>query len=187
MSHIEDYIRKNKEAFDSVEPPAGHKERFLEKLPAQKNRTLVYLRYAASAAVIAVMMTLSGLYVYDNWITEEVHSELPTLADAGPSYAEAEAYFVSTIEKQRATINELSSEDLAKEKAMFEEDLKEMDKMYKQLQKDLDANPGDPRVINAMVKHYQMRINVMEQIVNQLKEVKRIKTNKTPDHEKVSL
>ena len=144
MSHIEDFIKQNREAFDSQEPRAGHEARFLEKLPRQKTRKMVYLRYVAAAAVIAFLVTLSGLYIHDNWITEPVQ-ELPTLADAGPKYAEAEAYFVSTIEQQHETINSLTGDNMKAEKAQFEKDLKEMDQLYKKLQKDLDANPGDPR------------------------------------------
>lgn len=186
MSNIEEYIRKNRQAFDTEEPPAGHEARFLEKLPAGKTRSMMYVRYAAAAAVIIFLMTLSGLYMHDNWLNNSAE-QLPTLSDAGPSYAEAEAYFVSTIENQRQTINELSTADMAKEKARFEKDMQEMDSLYKQLQHDLDANPGDPRVINAMVKHYRMRINVMEEIVRQLKEVQRMKNHKTQNHEKVSM
>ncbi|HKK59827.1 MAG TPA: hypothetical protein VJ937_10130 [Salinivirga sp.] len=186
MSNIEEYIKKNRAAFDSEEPRAGHEARFLAKLPRQKNRTVIYLRYAAAAAVIAFLVTLSGLYIHDNWIAEPTQ-KLPTLADAGPKYAEAEAYFVSTIQHQRNTIDKLSGDNMQVEKAQMEKDLKEMDKLYKQLQKDLDANPGDPRVINAMIKHYQTRINVMKQIVEQLQEAKRIKSHKTQNHEKVSL
>ncbi len=186
MSHIEDYIRKNREAFDTEEPRAGHESRFLEKLPRQKSRSIVYLRYAAAAAVITFLVTLSGLYIHDNWITEPVR-ELPTLADAGPKYAEAEAYFVSTIQHQRTTINQLSGDHMQAQKKHMEKDLQEMDKLYKELQKDLNANPGDPRVINAMIKHYQTRINVMKQIIEQLQEAKRIKSQKTQNHEKISL
>jgi hypothetical protein len=184
MNNLENFIRNNKNAFDAEEPSAGHMERFEQMLPKPKVRTLSYVKYAATAAMITLMMTLSGLYIYDNW--NQSDSSLPTLADAGPKYAEAEAYFVSTISQQQKTINSLKSEELLKD-VDFEQDLKAMDVLYKKLQQDLNTNPDDPRVINAMIKHYQTRIAVMSQIVKQLEEAKKIKNNKTQHHEKISL
>jgi hypothetical protein len=184
MNKLENFILDNKAAFDAQEPSAGHMERFEQMLPKSKVRTLSYVKYAAAAAMITLMMTLSGLYIYDNWSGGD--QTLPTLADAGQKYAEAEAYFVSTINQQQHTINNLKSEELLKD-VDFEQDLKAMDALYKKLQKDLNANPDDPRVINAMIKHYQTRIAVMNQIVKQLEEAKKIKNNKTQNHEKVSL
>lgn len=184
MNNLENFIRNNKAAFDAEEPSAGHMERFEQMLPKSKVKTLSYVKYAAAAAMITLMMTLSGLYIYDNWGGTE--QALPTLADAGPKYAEAEAFFVSTINQQQQTINNLKSEELLKD-IDLEEDLKAMDTLYKKLQNDLNANPDDPRVINAMIKHYQTRIAVMNEIVNQLQEAKKIKNHKTQNHEKISL
>lgn len=184
MNNLEDFIKNNRAAFDAEEPSSGHMERFGQKLPKSKTRTLDYVKYAAAAAMITLMMTLSGLYIYDNWGVST--SSLPTLADAGPKYAEAEAYFVSTIQNQQQTIDNLESKDLL-ENVDFDKDLKAMDILYKKLQEDLNANPDDPRVINAMIKHYQTRIAVMNEIVKQLKEANKIKNNKTQHHEKVSL
>ena len=48
-----------------------------------------------------------------------------------------------------------------------------MDNMYEELQKDLKANPNDERVINAMIEHYQRKVEVMNYILSQLKEVTR--------------
>ena len=59
MSKIENFIRNNKAAFDAEEPSAGHMERFEQMLPKSKVRTLSYVRYAAAAAMIALMMTIT--------------------------------------------------------------------------------------------------------------------------------
>ena len=67
MNNLENFIRNHNAAFDAEEPSAGHMERFEQMLPKSKVRTLSYVKYAAAAAMITLMMTLSGLYIYDNW------------------------------------------------------------------------------------------------------------------------
>ena len=41
-----------------------------------------------------------------------------------------------------------------------------------QLMKDLEANPNDERVVNALIRHYQLKLEVMDQIITQLNQVK---------------
>ncbi len=43
-----------------------------------------------------------------------------------------------------------------------------MDSVYVSLQKELKANPNDERIINAMIEHYQTKLDVMTYIVSQL-------------------
>jgi hypothetical protein len=49
---------------------------------------------------------------------------------------------------------------------------------------DLEANPDDERVINAMIKHYQLKLDVMDQIIYQLNQ---LKTETDKDNEKKSI
>jgi hypothetical protein len=56
-----------------------------------------------------------------------------------------------------------------------------MDKLFINLQKDLKANPGDERIINAMIRHYQMKLEVMNQVLMQLESINNNKN--LSDHE----
>jgi len=69
---------------------------------------------------------------------------------------------------------------------MLVKEMKSMDSVYVQLQKELKANPNDERIINAMIEHYQTKVEVMSYIVNQLKAIRNENQN-TPQDEKVSL
>ncbi len=69
---------------------------------------------------------------------------------------------------------------------MLEKEMKSMDSVYVQLQKDLKANPDDERIINAMIEHYQTKVEVMSYILNQLKELRNENIN-TREDEKVSI
>ena len=61
---------------------------------------------------------------------------------------------------------------------MLDEELKEFDSTFKNLQEELKANPDDERVINAMIEFYQSKLNVITIIIENIKEVKRIKNEK---------
>jgi lipid II:glycine glycyltransferase (peptidoglycan interpeptide bridge formation enzyme) len=72
------------------------------------------------------------------------------------------------------------------QKKMLEKEMKSMDSIYVQLQKDLKANPDDERIINAMIEHYQTKVEVMNYIINQLKVIRNENQN-TSEDEKVSI
>jgi uncharacterized protein (DUF305 family) len=85
--------------------------------------------------------------------------------------------------------NELQSLDFGatpEQKEMLSKELKSMDSTYVQLQKELKANPNDERVINAMIEHYQTKVDVMNYILSQLKAIRNENINK-PENENVSL
>ena len=66
---------------------------------------------------------------------------------------------------------------------MLLKELQEMDTFYQDLLVELNANPGDERVISALIKHYQMKMLVMDQIIDQLKEFNQAKSkNNEPKH-----
>jgi hypothetical protein len=64
--------------------------------------------------------------------------------------------------------------------------MKSMDSTYVSLQKELKANPNDERIINAMIEHYQTKLEIMTFIVNQLKTIRNDNQNKK-ENEKVGL
>jgi hypothetical protein len=72
------------------------------------------------------------------------------------------------------------------QKTMLMKEIKSMDSTYVSLQKELKANPNDERIINAMIEHYQTKLEVMTYIVNQLKTIRNDNHNKK-ENEKVNL
>ena len=67
-----------------------------------------------------------------------------------------------------------------KDNSVMESELKEFDTMMAKLQEELKANPNDERIINAMLEHYQTKLNLINLIINNLQEVK---TKNETNHE----
>ena len=186
MKTIEDIIRNNKDYFEDAEPSACHLERFnrkLEKRFQAKTIKRSIVPYLLKAAVVTLLITLSSLWTWDHFI--RTGSSRMTLGQVSPQYKEVENYYVHQVNMMEG---EISSVDLnnAEQKAMILKEIKSMDSTYVSLQKELKANPNDERIINAMIEHYQTKLEVMTFIVNQLKTIRNENQNKT-ENEKATL
>lgn len=186
MRNIEDIIRKNREFFDA-DPPAGHFERFSAKLEARFGTVTVkksIVPYLLRAAVVTLLVTLSSLWTWDHFIRPE--SKRMSLSEVSPQYREVENYYIHQVSLMEGELTEMEISNNPEQKEMLLNELRSMDSVYVALQKDLKANPNDERIINAMIEHYQTKIEVMGYIVNQLKEI-RNDNNNTPQNENFNL
>lgn len=172
MKTIDNYIRGNREHFDGSEPPAGHFERFKARLEAQKvilpQRVRVF-PYLLRAAAVAILVTLSSLWTWEHVLKPGAGKM--TLSDVSTEYRQVETYYVQQVNLMKNEINAIPMGYDAVQKEMLIEELKNMDAEFSELQSDLKANPQDERVINAMIEHYQRKVEVMSYILSQLKQV----------------
>ena len=122
--------------------------------------------YLLKAAVVTLLVTLSSLWTWEHFL--KPGRDRMTLGDVSPQYREVENYYMYQVNLMSNEIASLDENDEG-QKQMLLAEMKSMDSVYIQLQKDLRANPNDERIINAMIEHYQTKLEVMNYIVNQLK------------------
>ncbi len=187
MKNIEEIIRHNKDFFDEAEPSAGHFERFNRKLEKRFQvhaikRSIV--PYLLRAAVVTLLITLSSLWTWDHFIRRG--SSRMTLGEVSPQYKEVENYYIHQVNLMEGEIVNVDLKNNEEQKNMLIREMKSMDSTYVSLQKELKANPNDERIINAMIEHYQTKLEVMSYIVNQLKAIRNDNQNKK-ENEKVNL
>jgi predicted CopG family antitoxin len=53
---------------------------------------------------------------------------------------------------------------------MLTDDMEELDEVYLELKKDLKDNVSNPEVIEAMVLNYRVKLEILEDLLNQLNE-----------------
>jgi hypothetical protein len=187
MKNIEDIIRNNKDFFEEAEPSNGHFERFNRKLEQKFHAhkvTRSIVPYLLKAAVVTLLITLSSLWTWDHFLRPG--NSRMTLGQVSPQYKEVENYYVHQVNMMETEIVNVDLKDGSEQKTMLLKEMKTMDSTYVSLQKELKANPNDERIINAMIEHYQTKLEVMTYIVNQLKSIKNDNQNKKED-EKVAL
>ncbi len=186
MKTIDELIRNNRDFFEEAEPSEGHLERFNRKLEmrfhAAVKRSIV--PYLLKAAVVTLLITLSSLWTWDHFIRSDRNRM--SLGDVSPRYKEVENYYVHQVNLMESEITTIGPSDSPEQQSMLKNELKSMDSVYVQLQKELKANPNDERIINAMIEHYQTKLEVMTYIVSQLKAIRNENQN-TRENEKVSI
>jgi hypothetical protein len=187
MKTIEDIIRNNRKLFEDREPSEGHFDRFSVKLEIRhqkmaSQRSIV--PYLLKAAVVTLLVTLSSLWTWDHFIRPG--SSRMTLGQVSPQYKEVENYYLHQVSLMEGEIVNIDQSQNPEQKVELMKEIKSMDSTYVSLQKELKANPNDERIINAMIEHYQTKLEVMTYIVNQLKGIRNENLNKKED-EKVRL
>ena len=182
MKSIDDIIRNNKDFFEDAEPSAGHLERFSRKL---ENRFQVKtVTRSIVPAVVTLLITLSSLWTWDHFIRPGRNRM--TLGQVSPQYKEVENYYVHQVNLMEGEIVNVDLKSNPAQKTMLMKEMKSMDSTYVSLQRELKANPNDERIINAMIEHYQTKLEVMTYIVNQLKTIRNDNHNKK-ENEKTNL
>jgi hypothetical protein len=187
MKNLEEIIRSNKDFFEEAEPSNGHFERFNRKLEKRFQvstpvRSIV--PYLLRAAVVTLLVTLSSLWTWDHFI--RTGSSRMTLSQVSPQYKEVEKYYVHQVNMMEGELVNVDFKNNPGQKTMLLKEMNSMDSAYVSLQKELKANPNDERIINAMIEHYQTKVEIMTYIVNQLKTIRNNNQNAT-QNEKVKL
>lgn len=188
MKTIEEIVRNSRDFFEAGEPSEGHFERFSRKLEIRFGTVTPVKRsivpYLLKAAVVTLLVTLSSLWTWDNFIRPD--SRRMALGDVSSEYREVENYYIHQVNLMENEIGNIEFMNDQEHRDAMMTELKGMDSVYVQLQKELKANPGDERIINAMIEHYQTKLEVMTVIINQLKAIRNENTN-TSEHEEVSM
>jgi len=178
MNHIEEQVRKHREMFDSELPREGHEERFLQKLYGSGERRMPIRHILQIAASIAILVTSGIILVRVSKSGEKVaQQEVPA------SIMEADVYYTSQMDARYDEIRAFDFES-DEEKTVLLDELKDLDDYQQKLMRDLQANPGDDRVINALIRHYQLKLEVLDQIILQLNQ---IKSETEPEHENANV
>jgi len=180
---LEEFIRQNRNAFDREVPPASL---WKEPEPARNKRIFLrgYTRYilqAAAAVLIFVMAwTANDFYHAHQLKQDSSESRNNQSAELPAKLQEAENYYSSLIENKKQELFRLASTtpDVKKDINM---EMEELDKTFRELKADLNDNADNQEVIEAMIGTYQLKLRILEDMLNMLKTSK--STSKKQLHE----
>ena len=171
MEKLKKFFEQNKEAFNDLELPKGHEERFLKKLK-KKDSSLglkVWYGVAASFIFLAMLSFFAKDVIFQSDIMSG-QSQVVTLSDISSKYQEVEAFYQAGIDEKIAEIDELNCKVDSEQKMMISKELEQLNGSYENLQAELKINMNDERIINAMITNYQNRIHFLEQVITQIKQ-----------------
>jgi len=161
---LEDFVRQNREQFDLREPDPSI---WLKINPAnsrmKERRSMRWLRVAAAVAIIFAGST-AGIYFLTGEKTETDH-----YSKLYREIQETEQYYSQMVNQRYEELKPfLASDPVAEE--MLNMDMEELDEVYRELKKDLKDNASNPEVIEAMILNYRVKLEILEDLLNQLKE-----------------
>jgi alkylated DNA nucleotide flippase Atl1 len=183
MDDLEKIIMKNRQLFDSVEPSSEHFIRFqtkLDKIQKRKIKPWKSWMFAVKVASVSVLFILSALYVNEHLFIKNSFSG----KQENNEVIEAQQYYNHLVTTRINQIEQLNDYMTPEQKQMLKKEFTEMDEMYKKLLNDYNKMPNDPRIIQSLLKHYQMKTEILNRIVNDLKN---IQTQKQQKNENIEL
>lgn len=188
MDKLKEFISEYKNYFDSQEPKIGHEERFLEKLKASKTANKNPFKWSdlLKIAVVSILIILSGLYVKDKLFSVVSSKTAEMYMPKNKEFEEATQYYATQINVQILQINANQTLSGA-HKEMLMKELAEADDLCKKLQKDLKTMPNDARIMQAIIQHYQTKLEILNRIVNDLKKINNIQQLNNKSDEKIEL
>lgn len=152
MSNIEDIIRSNTNSFFNEDPPSGHLDRFQQRLLNKNHFIWPLLRVAA---IIVLVLSVSLALYYQDVTIGTISSEM----------AETEMYYQSILDQKLNYVKNVLNDQ---QYTSIKQELKVMDKNFLYLKEDLKLNPDDQRIIHAMINNYQLKIELVQQVIDQV-------------------
>lgn len=180
--NLEDVFKNLKGTFDTEEPTTGHQERFLEKLNKANKVVTIHkkrrnwwrpLSIAASIAILCLV----GVGINNSNQTVNEH-----VAQISPEIGNTQVYFTSLIEDQVKNLENESSPETQKIISDTMIQLKKLETNYSQLEKDLINGGNDKLLLSAMITNFQIRIDLLQYVINQIETIKSLKNNSNENY-----
>ena len=168
--------------FDIEEPHSGHRERFHKKLEAQAEvpESKGKLRSLWAPVLGIAASFLLAFFLLGEFITPATSAGNSDLASISPEMKQTQEFYTSLISKELTNLN---AERTPETEAVIKDALLQMEKLeknYNQLREDLVNSGKDNRVIHAMIQNFQQRIDLLNDVLTQ---IDNIKTLKNQNHE----
>lgn len=172
---IDNLFERMEDQLDIYEPSANHQIRFLEKLQQQNNviplqpKKVNWYKPLMVAASIAILIGMAAMtFMFDS--KKEID-----LANVSPQMQETQSFFTSAIQLQLEEIEKASSEETQKLVLDAMDQLTKLELDYEVLKKDLFHSGNDKRVISAMIKNFQKRANLLEEVLQKINDINEFK------------
>jgi len=161
--------------FDVEHPNKGHENRFLDKLNKQNNTKVIAIKtnyWKPLLSIAASLIILIAIVVP----IQQSHG-MKDLASVSPQMANTQDFFTSTINEELDKLNDEKSPETEKliQDALVQ--IENLEQQYEDLKKDLNTSGNDKRVIYAMISNFQSRIDLLQNILQEIEYIKQLNIN----------
>lgn len=163
-----------KDQFDLEEPNSDHTKRFLNKL--NKNSSNVSNNKSKSRNIWKPLLGVAAsiVLIITLFITSNQQDTVRDLANVSPEMAKTQSFFTSTISEELKKLEQQSNPET---KIIIKDALIQIKKLeidYENLKGDLTKSGDDNRVIYAMIKNFQNRIDILQNTLKHIESIKQL-------------
>jgi hypothetical protein len=177
---LEKFVIGHRADFDLFEPSADVWNNIRKR---KKNARVIQFEWKnilwKAAAVVVIFM---ASYAVQEYIHQKDNAQMAS-ADSQkqeiviPELLEAEFYYTNQVNEK---LNEIQGQigaypDL---KEQMNTDIAQLDSICIELKKDLRDNIDNQEVIDAMIQNYRLKLQILEELMNQLQRTNKTKSNK---------
>lgn len=175
--NIDKLFGKLENEFDIKTPNSGHQQRFLEKLqqqevsaPISDQKRIFWRPFLTVAASIVLCFSLF-------FFMQQREPEMKDLASVSPELSRTQDFFTLAIQSELASLEAERSPETEELINDALKQLKILEADYEKLKKDLTQSGDDKRVVYAMISNFQNRIDVLENVLENIENVKEFNQN----------
>lgn len=163
--NFDEYLKKNRNLLDVDEPDDDLIWQGISGKLEKKKSFFSFWKVAA-----AVLILLTGAYFISRKAQPVQESVSVTLASISPELATQEKSFFLIIDQK---LKELEEREINKEAyASFFEELEILDELNAEYLEDLNTGPVSPRLISALLRYYEQKIRILEQLLMEIEKNK---------------
>lgn len=160
--------------FDISEPSIGHFNRFEMRISDKPKQKSIHWKWISIAASIVLLFGV--------WFGQNLQNDRLELADISPKMEETQDYFTNFI---RTEIEKVNTQRTNENQQLIDDSFKRLQKLKEQYSKltiTLKESNEDQRVIFAMISNYQQRIEILQNLLEQLNSIKQLKSSNYEDY-----
>ena len=163
--NFDEYIKKNRNLLDVDEPDD---DLIWQGISGRLEKKKTFFSFWKVAAAILILLT--GAYFISRKAQPDQESVSVTLASISPELATQEKSFFLIIDQK---LKELEESEINREAyAPFFEELEILDELNAEYLEDLNSGPVSPRLISALLRYYEQKIRILEQLLMEIEKNK---------------
>lgn len=155
---------------DLMEPEAGHRVRFKDKLERNdNNKGTVKLFPLWPSLVGLAAVLLAGLLLFPGLLAPQ--NQKRDLASVSAEMKETQNFYTAVIQQELQALQDVRSPESERMIADALAQLEALEADYEALKTDLVTSGNDQRVIFAMVSNFQKRMDLLNKLIEKLQNI----------------
>lgn len=170
MDRLEDFIKKNREDLDIYDPDPAIWGK-VRKEVGHSSRPL--LKWIAAAVLIIILPGTALLFYMSSGKNSEEYASARTRQN---ELKETEIFYSTVVNSLYREAEPFLTKEPEIQKELFN-DMARIDSICSEIRKDLKDNLANQEVIEALVQNYRIKIRILEDMLNILKDEDDVKLN----------